>query len=228
MGTSFLPTTDNALLAWSLNFSTLISATPTTYGLSATQATAYATLHSQYSAALATATNPTTRTKANVAAKNTARDALKTDARLLAKIVDGQATVTNQQRIQLGLNVRTVPTPVPVPSLPPEMDIVSVVGRTVKIRVHNSATTKRARPAGVTGTTIFSYVGATPPNDVTAWTFQGNTSKTVVDIAFGNTLAAGSQVWLCAFWYNGKGQSGPACTPVTTYLAGGNVSAMAA
>ena len=137
MGTSFLPTTDNALLAWSLNFSTLISATPTTYGLSSTQATAYATLHSQYSAALATATNPTTRTKANVAAKNTARDALKTDARLLAKIVDGQATVTDQQRIQLGLNVRTVPTPVPVPSLPPEMDIVSVIGRTVKIRVHN-------------------------------------------------------------------------------------------
>jgi hypothetical protein len=224
MASGFLPNSDGALLAWSQNFSTLLSATPATWGVSVSQASQYAALNTAYSAALTLANNPTTRTKANVAAKNTARESLKIDARLLAKIVDGQATVTNQQRIQLGLNVKTVPVPVPAPALPPEIDIVSVIGRTVKVRVHNSATTKRARPAGVTGATMFSFAGAVPPSDVTLWTFQGSTSKTVIDIPFPTTTAAGSQVWVTAFWYNGKGQSGPAGTPVTTYLAGGNVS----
>jgi hypothetical protein len=34
----FLPNTDARLLAWSLNFNTLITATPTAYGLTTAQA----------------------------------------------------------------------------------------------------------------------------------------------------------------------------------------------
>lgn len=219
----FFPTTDAGMLAWAQHFSTMISATPTTYGLVAAQATAYATLVTNYQTAL-TACEPTVRNKTSTAAKNQAKAALKLSSVQLANIINGQPTVTDAQKIALGLNVRATPTPVPPPGNPPTLDIVSVTGKTVKIRLHNDATSKRARPAGVTGTTIFSYVGATPPADITAWVFQGSSSKTIVDIAFDNTVAAGSIVWLTAFWYNGKGQSGPACAPVSTYLAGGSVS----
>ena len=88
MGRQFLPTSDAALLAWSLNFNTLITATPTAYGLTAALATAYGTLHTGYATALA-ACEPPQRTKSAVAAKNLARTNLKNDARLLAKLVDG-------------------------------------------------------------------------------------------------------------------------------------------
>jgi hypothetical protein len=221
------PSSDSALLAFGVHFSSMISATLATYGLVAAQATAFATLVTNFQSALA-ACEPTVRSKTATAAKNAARSQMNLSAQQLINIINGQPSVTNAQKIALGINVRSVPTPIPTPGNPPELDIVSVTGRTVKIRMHNNTTMTRARPAGVTGCTVFSYVGTTPPADMTAWNFEGNTSKTVVDVLFPSTVAGGSAVWLTAFWYNGKGQSGPACAPVTTYLAGGSVSAMAA
>jgi len=223
MAVSFFPNADAAALAWAQHFSSMITASATTYGLTAAQATAYAALVTSYQTALA-ASEPTVRSKTTTAAKNQAKATLKLSSTQLANIIYGQPTVTDAQKIALGLTVRATPTPVPPPGNPPSLDIVSVVGRTVKIRVHNDASSKRARPAGVTGTTVFSYVGATPPADITAWVFQGSNSRTVVDVAFDSTVAPGSAVWLTAFWYNGKGQAGPACAPVSTYLAGGSVS----
>jgi hypothetical protein len=218
------PSTDSGLLAWANHFGTTIAAgPPTIYGLTSTQSTAFTAAVTSFQTAL-TACEPTVRNKAATAAKNSAKASLKIMATQLANIINGQPTVSDAQKIALGLTVRATPSPVPAPANPPELDIVSVTGRTVKIRVHNNVTMKRARPAGVTGTTVFTYIGMTPPGDVTLWTFQGNTSKTVVDVAFPEATPAGSAVWLIAFWYNGKGQSGPACSPVSTYLAGGSVS----
>ena len=45
--------------------------------------------------------------------------------------------------------------------------------------------------------------------------------RTVFDVEFPATVAAGAQVWLCAFWFNPRSQSGPACQPISAYLAGG-------
>ncbi len=93
---SFLPNTDAALLAWSLNFNTLITATPTAFGLTAALATAYGTLHAAYATALA-ACDPAVRNKSAVWTENAARLAVKNDARSLAKLVDGTTSVTNAQ-----------------------------------------------------------------------------------------------------------------------------------
>jgi hypothetical protein len=100
-----------------------------------------------------------------------------------------------------------------------------VTGYTVKIKLHDSASgSKRGKPAGVSGASVFSYAGATAPADISAWKFEGNTSKTAVEVAFPNTTAAGATVWLTAFWFNPRKQSGPACSPVNTNLQGGSVS----
>ena len=224
MANSFLPNTDSALLAWAQHFSSMIAAGPATiYGLTVAQSTAFNTLVTSYQVAL-TASEPTVRSKTTTAAKNSARAALKISAKQLASIIEGQSTVSDAQKIALGLTVRVTPSPIPAPGDPPELDIVSVTGRTVKVRVHNNTAMKRARPLGVTGATLFSFVGVTPPGDLAGWTFQGSSSKTVVDAEFAATVPAGSAVWLIAFWYNGKGQSGPACAPVSTYITGGSVS----
>src|SRR5438128_1155057 len=109
-GAGFLPDTDDALLGWSVNFKTLITATPTAYGLTAALATAYGALHDTYATALAAA-DESIRTKASIAAKNTARRNLKIDARLLDLLVQGTAAVTDAQKLALGLNVKAAPSP---------------------------------------------------------------------------------------------------------------------
>ncbi len=88
-------------------------------------------------------------------------------------------------------------------------------------RLHHAAS--GGKPAGVSGASIFSYVEATAPSDISAWKFEGNTGKTAV-VVFPNTTAAGATVWLTAFWFNPRKQSGPACTPVSTNVQRGSVS----
>jgi hypothetical protein len=212
-------------LAFSLNFSTKITASPVTYGLVAGQATVYAALHAAYSAAYTAAVDPSTRTRSAIATKNNARSALKTNARLLAKVVEATATVTDAEKIDLGLNVRAQPSPIPAPSTAPALEIVSVIGLTVKIKLHDtSSDVRRGRPPGVQGASVFSFVGAASPADIAAWKFEGSTGRTTIDIAFDSSVAAGTKVWLTAFWCNAKLQSGPACAPVSANLPGGSVS----
>jgi hypothetical protein len=224
LSTSFLPNKDAALLAWSLNFSTRITATPTAYGLVAGDATSYATLHTAYATALA-ACDPDERNKIVIATKNTARTALKVSARLLAKRVEGTATVTDAQKLELGLNVRAMPSPIPPPANAPGIGIVGVAGNVVKVRLFDPAdAATRGKPAGVYGASLFSFVGTAAPTDIGQWKFEGNTGRTRRVVEFDNTVAAGARVWLTAFWFNGRKQSGPAATPVSTNVQGGGVS----
>ena len=215
---SFLPNKDAALLAWGANLYAVANLAPTTYGLTTGQCTAFNTLLTAYQTALA-ACDPGVRSKAAVLAKNNAKAALKTNARFLAKLVEGTSTVTNAQKATLGLNVRAMPSPIPAPAFAPQVDIVSVIGRTVKVRLHNSETAgKRGKPAGVKGAAVFSYVGATAPTDPTLYQFEGNTTLTVVDVAFPGTVAAGATVWITAMWFNERTQSGPAAAPVQAII----------
>ena len=118
-------------------------------------------------------------------------------------------------------------TPIPVPSSAPDIDIVSVSGRSVKIRLHDAASpTRRGKPPLVSGAAVFSFVGATAPTDPAQWKFEGNMTRTVVNVVFPGTVAAGAQVWITAFWYNPRAQQGPGTPAVGTNLAGG--AAMAA
>src|SRR3954451_9516140 len=228
MARSFLPNSDAALLAWSANFSALISAGPVPLGLTSAMATSYATLHADFATKLA-AVDPGVRNKMAVSAKNASRLALKNSARLLASIINGQATVTDAQKIELGLTVRAHPAPVPPPAHFPQVVVKSVTGRMASLLLVDASTPgRRGKPVGVLGASLFSHVGATPPTDLADWKFEGNTGRTKFDVTFPSDTAPGAMVWLTAFWFNPRKQSGPACPPVCTNLPGGSVSADAA
>ena len=158
-------------------------------------------------------------------AKNQAKVNLRAMAADLARIIDGTSTVTNTQRIELGLAVRATPTPVPRAGRGPGMDIISVASRSVKIHIHDSAssTKGRGKPAGVAAAWVYSYVGATYPTDPSEWNFEGFTTRSTFEIVFPNTVANGVQVWVCAAWINGKQQAGPPSTPITTNVPGGGM-----
>lgn len=146
---------DAALAAGSANFSTLISAQPTSYGLVAAQATSYASVNSVWQAAYAAASNPGSRTRSLVAAKNSARDAMCFAASNLAKVISATSTVTDAQRESLGLSVRPIPTPRPAPGTPAELKTQLNAGA-----LHMSW--KCENPKGSSGTIyqIYRKVGA--------------------------------------------------------------------
>jgi hypothetical protein len=222
MASDYLPGKDGALLTWAQNASTLITATPTAFGLTAGIATAFSGVVSTYATAYAAAANPITRTQGTVSTKNTARTALKTNIRGWAKIVQATATVTPAQKIDLGLNPHdTNPSPINPPTDAPVVEVVSVFGRTVTLKLHGTGTDRRGKPAGVAGASIFTHTGATPPANLAEWDYQGGTTRTSFDVQFAPEVAAGSQVWICGLWFNPRNQNGPACDPISTYIAGG-------
>lgn len=228
MATNFVPSREAELVDFSRNFNTKINAAPATYGLTVALAADFTVLFDAFISAYELVQDPVTRSPSNVLAKNNAKEALidgPGGIRALARIVQSAPGVTNVAKLDLRLTVRDEePTPIPPPDAAPAMEILSNIGRTVTIRLHDPATPgKRARPDGVQGATLFSWVGEDdPPLDVTAWKFEGSMTKTnSIAIEFPVSVADGAKVWLTAFWYNPRAQSGPPCAPVSTRIIGG-------
>lgn len=221
--TDYLPTREADLNQWAKNFDEKITAAPTEYGLTAAQATAFNALYTAFTDAWGAANANSTRTPSVIVTKNDAKQALidgDGGIRKLVKIIQAYPGTTDTERSDLGLTIPdTGPTPVPAPAEAPQLDVVARFNRTIKIRLHDaSSPTSRGKPATVATATVFWAIGPAAPADMTGWTFYTNTGKTVVDVEFPDTVAAGAQVWITAFWSNAKGESGPACAAVGTFI----------
>ena len=229
--TDYIPTPEAELVTWSTNFNTKIVAAPTTYGLTPAQATAYTALHTAYVTAYNTANAPLTRSPVNIEAKNTAKFNLidgppgSGAIRELAALVQAFPGITDAQLRELGLTVRdTQPTPIPPPEIAPEMDFVPTGTRTIRIRLHNETVLRRKKPEGVKGATVFYHVGETAPEQLSGWRFHESTTKTILNVDLPASVEPGRKVWFTAFWFNPRPQSGPACTPMSTFLQFGGLS----
>jgi hypothetical protein len=227
MPRDFFPSREADIVTWTTNFKTLITATPTAYGLTAAQATAYGAKSDDFIAKHQAANDPSTRSPSAIVAKDVSKAVLAAEARMLARIVQATPSVTAEQKSDLGLTVRDVePSPIPPPAFAPGLDILSAVGNTVRIRLHDSGNpTRRGKPDGVAGASVFSFVGATPPAELADWKFEGNITRTTAEVVFPPATPAGSKVWVVAAWYNPRAQRGPACAPVATNIPGGAAQA---
>lgn len=224
MSNSYLPNKDAELMAWALNFMSKISPSPEAFGLDEGQRTEYGTAYGAYASAYQVANDSATRTTASVQAKNSAKAALIKLTRELVDICQAWPEMTNDKRALLQITIRdNSSTPVPVPTQSPQLDVVSVQGRTVKVRLRNSENGERRKPAGVQGATIMSYVGPTIPSSLRDWTFEGNTTRVDLPVVFGESVPMGSKVWITAFWYNRRAESGPACSPVAAHVGFGGL-----
>lgn len=226
MAAKFPPEREADLVSSASNFDVKITATPTTFGLTAAQATAFHTTLTAFITARTTAIDPLTRSPANIVAKDIAKAALLASYRQLAGIVQRFPGTTNFMRSELGLPLRhTEPSPIPPPAAAPLVEVRSVAGRTARIRLIDTANpTRRGKPAGTSGAAVFSHVGPTAPAELSDWTFEGNTGRTTVNLAFPPTVLSGATVWITAYWFNPRKQAGPAADPVSANLPGGSVS----
>jgi len=221
MAKGYMPPKQAEQVAWSQNFSTIISSSPATFGLTQPQADAFAGINTTLQQAYLRGTTEGTRTKISVAEKNTALKNMKVAARDLVSIIQGQA-ISAAQKIQLGITVRKdKPTPKPVPSQKPFVKVKKVDGRTVTIELRQDKS-KRGKPANVAGATVFTASGDSAPESATDWKFVSNTTRTTLEIPFPPS-ATGDTVWITAFWNNAKDESGPAAKPVSVNLPAGGV-----
>ena len=222
----FPPKKDSELLSWSANWDAKITATPVLFGLTAAQATSYASLHAGFAARYAASVNPNTNSRAAINAKNVARETLLNGAGgawELVDIVQAFPGTTDIMRGELGLRIPDVsPTPVPPPGDPPDLSIISTAGRTIKVRLRDQQNPdRRGKPAGVQGATILYFPGDVAPQDPSEWTFAMNTSRTQEDVSIPASVPAGTKVWLTAFWFNARKQTSQAATFESTRISDG-------
>ena len=227
-----IPKKDSLLVPYSTNVNTRIVASPGTFQLSAAQATAYTAVHAPYIAAVSAmmeAREAGNRQQSLTDTRNTTKKALLAYGRQLYTTIQSNPAVSDANKTLLGIHVRSMPTPTPVPAHSPGLTIVSVDGRRVKARVFDTQVeSKRGKPPGVSAAAVYTFVGALAPADPGQYEFQGLTTKTTMDIDFAPTVPTGSTVWISATWMNPRGQFGQASAPVSFTLQGGAARARAA
>lgn len=217
---SYIPTQESLLLAWAQNLSTVISGAPTDYGETIESAAAYAAVVTDFTGAYIVANDPATRTKSAIADKNTAKKAMISASRKLVQTLQNWPEMTDAKRALLQIPVRdNEPTPVPVPTVMPVLRVAAVNGRVVDLELRRQDGTTKQKPVGVRAAWLYSYVGDTPPMELTAWEFKGGTTKHNPQIVFPESVAAGTPVWVTALWVNPTDQPGPACAPIKTHIS---------
>lgn len=224
---SYMPDKQADQVAWAAQFLGAVQANAPQYGVPATMVTAFSAIVGTMQEAWAAASNPATRTKGTVAAKDVAVKNMKTYARGMVSIVQGMPGVTDEMKITAGLTVRkTKPTPRPVPVQRPFVKVINVDGRTVRIELRQDAA-KRGRPAGVASATVLTASGITSPMTADGWIFGSTTTRTTVDVPFPPS-ETGDTVWITAYWSNTRGETGPGATPISINLpAGGQMATKA-
>ena len=220
MAGSWIPQSDNALDPFVNNFQTLIAATPTNYGLVAADATAITAAYTTWHAAFLAATNPTTRTKATVATKNTQKANVLAVVRRYATTIRANLGVSDALKVGLGLHIKdATPSPVPAPTTKPELSITKIdTGyQEVSARDEGSAA-PRARPVGSVGLLLYRAVGNAPASLPTEATFLTFIGRPEIQSNF-DTSDRGKIATYFARWTNARGEVGPWSNPVSAAIA---------
>jgi hypothetical protein len=220
-GTDWLDTTDAGLDTFAQNFSSLITASPATYGLDAPTAAALATAFTNYDSALTIANAPPTRTAANIATKDAFKAALITVIRTDAGIVQANPSVSNDDKISLGLPVSTgTPAPIPPPSTFPLLSILDASNLVHNLQYADNTTPTSARkPAGSIGMELYVEVSATEITDPAAISYYGLVTRNPVAISYGSG-DKGRQAYIVGRWINATGEPGPWANIVNFTVAG--------
>jgi hypothetical protein len=210
MAAPYIPAKDAQFDTWILNFNTLVQANFLLYGLTSADASASNTNTGNWSTAYATATSGATRTKANIATKDSTKAAVTAFMRNLANQIQANTSVTNADKAALGLTVRkTVKTPIAAPVTSPVLTFVAGTPGQQTLAIADTLTpAKKAKPAGVIQGRLFIQVGGVMPTSSATMAL----AQTVTRTPFAVSLPSGSSgktVYYIAVWSTRRGLVGP-------------------
>lgn len=216
----YIPARDADLRAWVVNFDTLITATPTDYGLVAGDATAIHTVVDAFTDALDVITNPATRTTPAIADKDVKKAAMLIVVRQYAQQVRNDVAVSDELKLGLGINIPDPSrTPVPVPVTQPLLNVIAATPGVLTVRFADALSPdSRSKPDGAAGLQLFTAVGTTATEDPETAQFSGVFTAQPIALPF-DAADAGKIASLFARWMNAKGEVGPWSNGTTFRIA---------
>ena len=218
----YIPSKNAGFVAWLANFSTLITASPGTYGLLAGDATAIAAQNTAIAAAYAIITSPSTKTAATVSAFNTDKVNALALVRPYAVTISLNAGVTSANKTAVGVNPRTsVPTPITAPTTSPTLTAqsTSTAGTILRYRDSTASPSVKSKPYGVIALQLYAMESTTPVTDPSTLTFIGPVTKSPYTLSLGSG-AAGKTAYIAARWVTRKGLVGPWSSVISYVVAG--------
>jgi hypothetical protein len=206
----YIPARNANLIAWLANFSALITASPSTYGLATGDATAIAAIDTSLAADYALITSPASKTATTVAAFNAAKAGDMPTIRGYAQMIANNAGVSSSNKTAVGVNPRTsTPTPITAPTTMPVLTAqsASTAGIIVRYRDSTASPSVKSKPYGVIGVQVYATASATAITDPTLLAFIANETKSPLTLSLPGT--AGKVVYMAARWQTRKGLVGP-------------------
>jgi hypothetical protein len=220
---------DATMVSGSARFASLIASDPSAFGLTSAQALAYGAVDAALQSAYRVATTPSTRTAVAVARKNAAVKAMQRSAVPLAFAISTHPAVSDSDLIALGLLPRRPRSRRNAPDDPPMIQVISVSGRLVRLRVYDrNSPTCRSKPFGAWLAEIHWYVGEESPADPRAYRLACFTSRTTTQLTLPNSVPSGATAWLSARWVSARGETSRASVPLRFTLQGGPATVAAA
>lgn len=217
----YIPTKQADANLWLQNFSTLITATPSAFGLAPVDATNIAAAVAAWTAAYNLITSPTTKTKNAVQAKNTAFVTVMAIVRPYAQQISLNVGVTSANKIALGLNPKTsTPTPITAPQSNPVLTQISQNPGIWNFSYRDSQTSPSAKskPFGVKMLVLVAMPSATPVTDVTVLPVAGHFTKSPSQFVLPTGYTKGATWYYSAYWMTQKGLKSP-LSPIGTFVA---------
>lgn len=204
----YIPSRDSLFLSWAQNFSSLLTASPTTYGQTSGTAVSVAAAVGSFQAAYALVTSPSTKTADTVQAKNTAKVNALGVLRPVAQNISLNAGVSSSDKIAIGVNPRTAtPAPITPPTTYPILNIQAGASLQLYARYRDSAASPsvKSKPYGVQSVEVNYLTSATAITDPTALTKHVNATKSPLLLQF-DSGDGGKQCYLSGRYLlrNGK------------------------
>jgi hypothetical protein len=215
-----IPNRQADALNWMLPFSSGIQASPVTYMLQSADATKISSAVNTFASALSEATNPSTRTKGTIAAKDAAYATARQICGDYARVIKVDVRVSNQAKQDIGI---TPPKPGRTPQPPPDSaPSIAVIGATVGTHtlkyVGADGVEKIQKPRGVTNIEIYRVVADEPVTDENLAVFYSAYRRNPIGVIFDHA-ADGKVATYFARWADAKGQRGPWSLPTSMRVA---------
>lgn len=209
-GTNYIPARDADYNTWLNAYSTYLDANYAALGVTAPQAANMASLVTIWNAAYIAATAGSTRGPMSVQAKDTARANATLIARQIAVQVNQNPSVTEEQKVALGITVRkTTKTPVPQPTTSPILTFIAATPLQHTLRFADQLTpASRAQPFGAIALQLEVWISATPP----VVGAPPNQTLTITKNPFAVDFPDGSQgktAYYSGNWRTRRGDLGP-------------------
>jgi hypothetical protein len=210
MREDFIPRSDAEFDAWQKNLLGYAVKNQAAMALNAPDLAAMTSLQTDWETKYAAHITAQSAARGAREAKDESREAYEESIRGLNRTTQASASVTDENRIGMGLPpaTRDAPTPVPTPTTRPVVSVdTSERLRHIISWVDESTPNRKAKPHGVIGCQVWNKVGAQPagPSDL-EFVIMDPRSPYIIEY---EDAEAGKTAYYMLRWVNSRGETGP-------------------